>query len=93
MTNDVKTVGPALMKGRGGTPVPLAPAASNIQERRSRSEAPYQTPWRFTETPYNVEPALMKARGGAPVPPAPAASNIQERRSRSDARYQTPAGL
>ena len=41
-----------------------------------------QTPWRFTETPYNVEPALMKGRGGTP-----------ERRSRSDTPYQTPARL
>jgi hypothetical protein len=81
------------MKGRGGTPVPHAPAASKIQERRSRSDTPYQTPWRFTETPYNVEPALMKGRGGAPVPPAPAASNIQERRPLSDTPYQTPGRL
>jgi hypothetical protein len=34
-----------------------------------------QTPWHFTETPYNVEPALMKGRGGTPVPPVPAVSN------------------
>ncbi len=93
MTNDVKTVGPALMKGKGGTPAPPAPAASNIQERRSRSDTPYQTPWRFTETPYNVEPPLMKGRGGTPVPPAPAASKIHGRRSQSDTPYQTPARL
>ena len=93
MTSDVKTVGLALMKGRGGTPVPPAPAASNVQERRPRSDMPYQTPWRSRETHYNVDPALMKGRGGNPVPPAPAASNIQERRSRSDAPYQTLASL
>jgi hypothetical protein len=52
-----------------------------------------QTPWRFTETPYNVEPALMKGRGGTPVPPVPAVSKFQERRSRSDTPYQTPARL
>jgi hypothetical protein len=27
-----------------------------------------QTPWRFTETPYNVEPALMKGTGGIQNP-------------------------
>jgi hypothetical protein len=53
MTNNVKTVGrlcqtpynvePALMKGRGGTPVPPVPAVSKFQERRSRSDTPYQT--------------------------------------------------
>jgi hypothetical protein len=37
-------VDPALRKGRGGTPMTPGPAASNIQERRSRSDTPYQTP-------------------------------------------------
>ena len=51
-----------------------------------------QTPWRFTETPYNVEPALMKGRGDI-VPPALTAFTTEERRSRSDTPYQTPARL
>ena len=25
-----------------------------------------ETPWRLTQTPYNVEPTLMKGRGGTP---------------------------
>jgi hypothetical protein len=81
------------MKGRGGTPVPPARATSNIHEWRSRSDTPYETPWRFTEKPYNVDLALMKGRGGTLVPPAPAAPKIPERRSQSDTPYQTPAGL
>jgi hypothetical protein len=52
-----------------------------------------ETPWRLTQTPYNVEPTLMKGRGGTRVPPASAASKIQERRSRSDTPYQMPTGL
>jgi hypothetical protein len=40
-------VEPALMKGRGGTPVPPARAAFDAQERRSRSDTPYQTPDRL----------------------------------------------
>jgi hypothetical protein len=37
----------ALMKGRGGTPVPPVQAVSKFQERRSRSDTPYQTPARL----------------------------------------------
>ena len=33
----------ALMKGRGGTPVPPVAQGSNAQERRSRSDAPYRS--------------------------------------------------
>ena len=52
-----------------------------------------ETPWRLTQTPYNLEPTLMKGRGGTPVPPVSSASNTQERRSRSDTPYQMPTGL
>jgi hypothetical protein len=44
LTQTLYNLEPTLMKGRGGTPVPPASAASKIQERRSRSDTAYQMP-------------------------------------------------
>ena len=47
LTQTPYNVESGLMKGRGGTPVPPAPAASKIHGRRSQSDTPYQTPARL----------------------------------------------
>ncbi len=47
LTQTPYNVEPALMEGRGGTPVPPGPAASKTQGRRLRSDPPYQTPARL----------------------------------------------